>query len=607
MNKKFFSLFFTLISFKLSFSSICIENENSCLKCNKETYLCDKCINEAFIPDNDGGCVGINKCSIGKNYCTKCNELGNECETCEEGYFPDKNGGCAYTENCEISYKGDCYKCNKDYFIIGKRNDSVIDFKLCKSYYSSDLKNCETINKERGRCTSCKEGYFLDDKDFKCISTSNCSTSIYGTCTQCSYGFYLNKKNNTCLLMQNQFLYCKETLDGQSCETCNDYYFLSDDKKCMRANHCSKTDEFNCIECNQGFFLAENNACSYTDNCHSSDFETGYCDECIDGFYLDLKDRICKSNQKENDFKFCKEVNGYCTQCEKGYFMGEDNRCTTTKNCDESENGICLHCSIYFYLSKDKRCTRFENCLYTNELYNCLECEDGFYYDMRYRGCYETDENFTNCKISDTLGFECAYCKDDYYLNNTDKLCYDNSKYGILYKCAFASEDGETCAECINNYYFGEKDNKCVNTEGCLSSDEKHKCLECDKGYCLNLKDSLCYLNDEIEQESEKIYYKCKKTNIEGTSCEICEDPFRVGENGLCTNYKDCEEYDGEKCVKCKEDTEWYHMCLNEEYGCVETFFPGCLKCNNIFDLDRCEECLEGYDLNEYSSMCWKN
>ena len=27
----------------------------------------------------------------------------------------------------------------------------------------------------------------------------------------------------------------------------------------------------------------------------------------------------------------------------------------------------------------------------------------------------------------------------------------------------------------------------------------------------------------------------------------------------------------------------------------------------NIFDLDKCNKCLEGYSLNEYSSMCYKN
>ena len=602
------SIIFLLLSIKLSISNNCIENEKGCLKCNQETYLCDKCVNNALTPDNDGGCIGIKKCTPGENYCTECDSENYICSVCEIGYYPDNNGGCAYTENCEISYKGECYECNKDYFIIGKRKDSVKDFKLCKSYFSSDLKNCEKINEEKGTCIICKEGYFLNDKDFKCIQTQNCSTSIFGICTECSYGFYLNKKNNSCLLTEKQFLYCKESVDGEFCETCNDYYHLTDDKRCMRANYCTKSDEFDCIECQKGYFLSENKACTTSENCHNADHETCYCNECKEGYYLDLKDRKCKSNKDSDNYFLCKEVNDVCLSCEYGYYLGEDNRCSSSKNCEESEKGICTVCSLYFFLTKDKRCTRIANCLYSNELYECIECEDEFYYNRYYRGCMEIyDGNFTNCKFSDSLGHKCEYCKDDYYLNYTDSLCYDNSEYGMLYKCALASEDGDSCIECVQNYYFGIEDKKCVNTDGCLFSDENHVCSKCDEGWCLNMKDSLCYYNDEIKEEKDKIFYKCIKTNEEGTACAVCEPPYQVGENGLCQNYYDCVEKEGETCVKCKEDTDWYHMCLNEEYGCVETFFAGCLKCNDIFHLDNCNECLPGYDLNEYSSMCSKS
>ena len=169
----------------------------------------------------------------------------------------------------------------------------------------------------------------------------------------------------------------------------------------------------------------------------------------------------------------------------------------------------------------------------------------------------------------------------------------------MLYKCALASEDGESCNECINNYYLGIEDNKCVNTEGCLLSDENHKCLGCDKGYCLNKKNSLCFYNDEIEEEFEKIYYKCIETNENGTACEKCETPFEVGKNGLCVNNDDCEEKDGDKCLKCKEDTEWYHLCLNEEFGCVDSFLKHCIRCDDIMDMEKCTKCEEGYEIDE--------
>ena len=599
-----------LITIKLSVSYNCIEKENNCLLCNKETYLCDKCINDAFTPDNNGGCIGTKKCIIGENYCSKCNEYEDECEVCEDGYYPDNNGGCSYTPNCEISYKGECSKCKSNYILIGNRNDSVVSLKLCKSNLASDLKNCETINQARGICNSCKEGFYLNDKDFKCIQTKNCSTSIYGICTQCSPDFYLDKRSDKCILSENKFLYCKETLNGENCEICLPYYYLSQDKRCVRSNFCAKTNEYNCIECIQGYFMDDISACSNTDNCHSSDYETGICNECKEGYYLDLKDRKCKSNKNDEDFKFCKVVDEFCRECEKNYYLGEDNRCSSSKNCSQSENGECTICSFLFYLTKEKRCAKVEFCLHSNENYECLECEDNFYLEPSLKRCIEIDDgNFTNCKIADSLGIACGYCRDDYYLNRTDSLCYENNEYGKLYKCALTDEDANECIECINGYYLGKEDGKCVNTEGCIYSDDKHICSKCDEGFCLDLKNAKCEYNDEIDEESQKIFYKCAKTNLDATRCEICEEPFEVGEEGLCVNYKDCEESDGDKCLKCKFETSdgFYHYCLNKDYGCVETFFGGCLKCDNIFDLDRCNECLEGYSLNEYSKMCSKN
>ena len=604
------SILLLLLYIKLSFSSNCIENENGCLKCNNKTYLCDQCLNDILIPDNEGGCIGIKKCIQGKNYCMKCDEFDEKCEFCENGYFPDNNGGCSYTSNCELSYKGECFKCNKDYFLMGRKKDDIIsDFKICKSYFSSDLKDCEIINEQKGICTSCKEGYFLDDKDFKCTKTINCAVSVYGICTQCIYGYHLDKKNNTCLLSKKQFLFCKETIDEEFCESCIDNYFLSEnDKRCVLQNYCSKTKDLACSECIEGYYLSENSGCSYTEHCKNADYETGFCEECIEGFYLDLKDRKCKSNSNDEDFKFCKEVNNYCISCFKRYYLGEDKRCSSTKNCSESENGICSLCSSNYYLSKNNRCTKVKNCLIANEFFECIECEDNFYYNKNLNKCIKiTNSNFINCKVSDPLGNKCAYCKDDYYLNYTDNLCYNNTEYGMLYKCALASENGEYCKECIKNYDLGTKDNKCVNTALCKYSDEHHKCLECEKGYYLNLSNSFCYYNYAIEEEKEKKFYKCSKTNEEGTACHSCETPFVIGEKGLCINYDDCEIKDGDNCIKCNEGEKWFHYCLNKDFGCVETSNEGCLICNNIFDLESCDKCLEGYKLDKYTSPCYLN
>ena len=180
-----------LIFINYSFFEICIEGDSFCLKCDKEKDLCIQCINnEIFTPDNQGGCIGINKCTLGENFCMECNTENNLCESCDIGFFPDNIGGCSYIDNCEISFKGLCLKCKDDFLLIGNEEE----FKFCKSIYSSDLKNCKVINEKKGVCTSCEEGYFLGQGDSTCVQTENCYESTFGKCDKCIDGYYLNKK-----------------------------------------------------------------------------------------------------------------------------------------------------------------------------------------------------------------------------------------------------------------------------------------------------------------------------------------------------------------------------------------------------------------------------
>ena len=149
---------------KVFSSPICIDSENFCNKCNPLTNLCIKCQYDILIPDNNGGCIGNEKCSLEKNYCKECDIEGKLCSICEKGYYPDKNGGCAYTENCLLSDRGKCIKCEKDFILIGKE----FDLKICKYKYLDDFRNCKEIDYEKGVCKKCEDGYILNTGDKKC-------------------------------------------------------------------------------------------------------------------------------------------------------------------------------------------------------------------------------------------------------------------------------------------------------------------------------------------------------------------------------------------------------------------------------------------------------
>ena len=55
----------------------------------------------------------------------------------------------------------------------------------------------------------------------------------------------------------------------------------------------------------------------------------------------------------------------------------------------------------------------------------------------------------------------CSYCKDNYYLNKSDNLCYSNEDFDYFYKCSITDITGTKCESCIDNYHYGYKNHIC--------------------------------------------------------------------------------------------------------------------------------------------------
>lgn len=603
--KKLLCKFMLFLFIPISISSpSCQQGFNHCTICHNITNLCLKCQNDIFVPDSQGGCKPIKKCKNKNNHCLECNDIGDLCKICENSYYPDEIGGCSHTKNCLASYNGDCLECKEDYILIGQEHYEGI--KVCKSKNSPDFKNCNQTDYSTGFCLECKEGYYLGLEDFICTETKNCSKSVYGLCTKCIPGFYLDKKNNECIFQNKTLVNCKQTIDNETCDICEDGFFLEEGGNCITINYCHKGGS-RCTKCFEGYYPTENkDACVTTDNCYIGDNIIGVCTECSIGYYLDFKDGQCKSNEKNDNFLYCKEADGDCYQCIYAYELGKDKRCSQSKNCEEVNNeGNCILCQDNYYLGLDHICTSVENCIYSYH-YSCIECKPGYYFNKNTEKCIMAEGDFTKCRIG--FGEEyCLNCKDDYYLNQTDHGCYDNNIKNIFYKCASTDINAEYCEYCIDGYYLGEKDNKCTKIEGCLLSDDEDRCLECEETYCLDQKLGLCFDNDIIEDEEKKFYYRCIKTNTEGTACEICaEGNYKINENGLCFDDVHCiEENEDGSCFKCKNDNNGTY-CLNEYFGCEPMIFENCLECNDLLDLYKCTKCIEGYELNQ-NNICFES
>ena len=598
-------IFLNLLNiFSFALASTCKKFENGCIKCDPITDLCLRCENEALIPDKLGGCEGAKKCIFGHNYCEKCNIEQNFCESCQEGYYQDNNGGCSYSKNCEISFNGECLKCKENHILIGER-EYYDTLKICKSLSSNDLKNCISVDKTDGFCLKCKEGYNITIGDKKCTNTENCFQMENGECSSCIENYYLDKKQKKCVeIDKRQFYNCEISLNGEHCSKCEENYFLSDDFYCVNTNYCSKSEKNICTKCKDGFYLTKKSQCSKAKNCIEADPKNGICIKCENNFYLDVNDRQCIPYTKDENYKYCAKFKYNCFKCVEGYYLAKNDFCSSTKNCTLAKEGKCTQCEEGFYLTKDFKCVKDKLCIYTNDKNECIECEDNYYYDKSNQVCKPVESDiFKNCKYSDILGERCEFCKSDYYINLSDNLCYSNIQKGEFYKCVL-SETGENCTKCEKDFYLGYGDNQCSNIEGCYKSNENNECQECEEDYCFNKKTSLCEWNYLIEDESQKVIFKCKMTNSDATACVSCEDRFEVGKEGLCVNIVDCVKNIDGKCVKCKNiDEEGNYHCLNPLYGCVETYSSNCTKCNDNLDvLTHCDECGEGYKLDEYSN-----
>ena len=602
MKKLVFSFIILLIIKTIFSDNTCIENNNYCKKCHPLTNKCIKCVSDNFIPNKDGGCTG--KCILGKNYCNKCDLEGKLCIECQSNFYPDKVGGCSLVPNCESSYEGICVKCEDEFILIGEDKG----MKVCKSKNSLDFKNCKKINYKNGLCQECNEEFYLNKGDFKCSLIENCYESTFGICDSCAEGYILIKNKEICQ-KSSDFVYCKHTIDERNCDICKNNYYLAEDGQCSETFMCSKTEKGKCIECSLGLKLLKDNSCSFDENCIKADKDTALCISCSKGFYLDEKDKKCKSNEENNEFKHCLLANEGCRKCDEVYFLGEDLKCTKIENCAESENDICNRCSRGYYLGLDHKCTKIEHCIYSgNTDYACDECEDNYYYNNLNQTCILATNNiFKNCKAAISNDTYCSDCKNNYYLNLSDLLCYDNTKKGdIFYRCARTNKNLTECSICESNYYLGSGDKKCSNINNCKFSLNGDKCLACEVCYCLDLNKNKCFDNGFLHEENQKIYFSCNKTNEEGTACEQCLDGYELGEEGYCINNERCEKKENNTCLKCKDDPSNYiYYCANKYFGCVKNIIVGCLRCDNIFDLYSCTECEEGYRLKK-DGLCQK-
>ena len=79
-------------------------------------------------------------------------------------------------------------------------------------------------------------------------------------------------------------------------------------------------------------------------------------------------------------------------------------------------------------------------------------------YNKKNKTCIEIHDQYMNCKYSCKYKDKCCECKEDYYLNENDSLCYDNTKKEIYKKSAYVEISYEKFITCHFGYYLGIED-----------------------------------------------------------------------------------------------------------------------------------------------------
>ena len=616
MIKYIYVIFIIFIS---SSNQSCTQGKNFCVLCELATDLCKKCESDIFIPDAKGGCEGAKKCIKDYNYCLECSSTNYTCEKCHEDFnYTDNNGGCTNIENCEVSENGLCKICKENYALIYNGHTYL----ECVSMDTEELLHCEEYD-NYGHCLKCKDNYYMNAGDKKCSNTQNCLYSTKGICDMCESDFYLDKSNTTNHLCisnneQNDFWKCAISNNGLICDECLEPYFLSKvNKRCVVSNYCEVGEKGigKCYKCLPAYTLTEDKfSCVKSSNCLSGYGYNDKCKICKDGFYNNLINGYCYSNQEDNDQKYCLTFSEQCESCIDNYYLGEDKKCSYSKNCSQSNLGICTKCVDGYYLGKnDSKCTTEEFCIRSNMNYFCEECDEGYF--VYHTQCEKDDlhgNTYKHCRIVYTSSLYCSDCKNGFYLDDSDHLCYSNDDTtDELMKCKNAktnSEGKKECYNCESPYYISE-DHKCCMSPGCAKRKSLEICEECMSGWCENHNLKKCQQNEFLdEDEDNKVCYKCKETNLLGTKCDKCEDGY-ISSNGYCINDNLCDKKDGNKCIQCKqnykEGESIKSYCLNSQYGCMESL-EGCLICNDFYNPNNCSQCFKGFYLDEDYNFCYE-
>ncbi|XP_078423427.1 proprotein convertase subtilisin/kexin type 5b isoform X2 [Cetorhinus maximus] len=524
--------------------------------------------------------------------------------------YPDEYTGSCDTEcnnGCDGPGPQQCIDC-LHYFLKFKNNTRTCVPECPRGFFDDEKKRCKKcwsicetcVGSRSDQCTSCKNGYHLNEETNVCIP--NCSDS-----------FYLDKDENMCRRCSENcrkcsaFHHCTDCRPGWrlqgpkcvfSCEAGTYFNSLSRDcESChISCATCAGPGQESCTQCAAGYYL-EDWRCVLS---------------CSLGYYIDQPSEHGEKTCRRCDAS-CLTCTGQgernCSTCPSGYNL-EGGVCVVGTVCKDGEYiddaGNCLTC--HFYCDKCSGPSK-DDCItcvaprFFDDGHCVINCStDKFGMNGQCYPCHHTCKRCTGGEPND-----CTSCDKDKFGNNryffkdecsedcptshypaADKICRPCSS-----NCEVCINDRQ-CVKCSSGYY--PKHEGCQQLqcgEGEIMDPDYGDCMQCGEG-C-----EKCILDDPRKCTSCKggyyiFHHRCYETcpaktykNDDTLKCQVCHE-----------NCIDCDE---EQCYWCEtgsflSETECVKTCLsgyygNEDNAVCDICHPTCETClgPSFNDCDLCK------------------
>ncbi|ELP92531.1 protein serine/threonine kinase, putative [Entamoeba invadens IP1] len=418
-------------------------NSKICTLNLTDNFSVFSCQSEYVINIENNTCTSDTNCNtINGSDCTACDKFKtfkrtkNRCVNCNDNN--SHANGEVFTDMCV------CVQCT---------NDTLLVNGIC--VLKSEV-NCHKTNGYT--CIQCNEKYTRNNQDDHCVSSEQfvrysmhtVVNNTKGTVFECETTHFLSDGNCESVIITNKN---NQIIQNYKQDVDNTKYLM---KEIDDNTNCSYQNEKGCLSCNDGYYLEDNKCVKCANNC-STCFNSTLCLTCNDSNNLVLNN---KGECIETNFVIsCQQpmVNGVgCAICKDGYYYDQKFCYKCDKSCAICKNSItCSLCAdTYFYYKKDSDlCITYDKLIgcKNKTSHGCDVCQTGYYLTDPY--CSKCAENCLSC----TSLKPCEICNvTDYVLKDGICLYYTEIEFctsannGYCTSCKGMrkpSDNGLSCVE----------------------------------------------------------------------------------------------------------------------------------------------------------------